>query len=294
MKKREMWLDYIRAFGCIAVAGTHFVESMYKAGMMHNEILFRIIERTIYFIPVPAFFFCSGYLYQSGKPVNSKESYLANIKNKLINLGVPYVFFVLLTVLMKVLMENSVNTPVEEPLWKQLLIAPPGQMWFLLILFMCFLFIPTISQKNLPWIIGAGIALKLFHITGIPQNLEIIEIEFLGQAIWFIAGMVVCYLQVKPDIKWVLIGLLSIPPMIWNYFREGYNLPIQTVISFFGIALMAGVCMFLKGKHKILELLSQYMLQIYLLHTMCAAFVRILLFKLQITSGTVHIAIGLP
>lgn len=293
MKKRELWLDYIRAIACFMVAFIHFVESMEQSGIIDFGGFYQWMERTMYYIPVPIFFFCSGYLYQMGKPVDSMQAYWKSIKSKLINLGIPYLFFVLLTIGMKYILGSSVNTPVDKSLWEYLLVSPPGQMWYLLVLIMCFLLIPTMNERNSQAILFISAVLKMVALTGIEARFPIVEMKFMDYGIWFVLGMLVSYKGWKPDNKWFLVGMCWFPVMVLVMLTDKAELLLQSVISLFGILLLAGVCVKCKRECRVLDLLSKYMLQIYLLHTMCAACVRIVLLKLSITSGVVHCVLGL-
>lgn len=293
MKERETWLDYIRAIACFLVAFIHFVESMIKAGLIDCTNFFNVLERTVYFFPVPIFFFCSGYLYQKGQPVDSISSYIKNVKNKLINLGIPYIFFTFVTIVSKKLMGDSVNTPINRKAWEYFLVSPPGQMWFLIILILCFMVIPTMNRRNFWIIVLGGSAAKILALTGVIYYIQIVEMEIFSYAIWFIGGMAVCYKQIKPDKKWVFLGMLVLPVMVIAYLSEQRNLFLQSLLSFLGIIFLSGVCVCLKNKHRILLILSKYMLQIYLLHTMCAACVRIMLLRLSINNAFIHVTIGL-
>lgn len=293
MKKRELWLDYIRAVACFLVAFVHFVESMERSGIIHFGAFYEWLETTVYFIPVPVFFFCSGYLYQNGKPVDNLQAYRDSIKGKLINLGIPYVFFVLLTVGMKYILGASVNTPVDKSLLEYVFISPPGQMWYLLILIFMFLLIPTMNARNMKYILLVSVLLKVVALTGIESQLPIVEMKFLDYAIWFVLGCLVSYKKMKPDNKWLLSGLGIVLFMMLAMVTGGRLMILQSCISLFGILLLSGICVRCKRENIILDILSKYMLQIYLLHTICAAGVRIVLLKLSVTNSIIHGALGL-
>ena len=77
--KRELWLDYSRAFACILVAVGHLLMSFKDAGIISENIFVDFLISFIYLFHVYVFFFCSGYLFQkSFEKQKTKKEYRKN------------------------------------------------------------------------------------------------------------------------------------------------------------------------------------------------------------------------
>jgi len=89
-----------------------------------------------------------------------------------------------------------------------------------------------------------------------------------------------------------LFGMLSVLEYAYDISHVG----LDTVLTFTGIVASAELFrLATRDKDKmtfIWKLLSKYMLQIYLLHTICAAGIRIILLKLGMTSFLIHFLMG--
>ena len=92
-KKHEFWIDYIKVFACILVVLGHFFQSIVKASIVPDNILYQWFNTTIYYFHVSLFFICSGYLYQKYSHVDSINAWKNNVIKKAIALGLPYFVF---------------------------------------------------------------------------------------------------------------------------------------------------------------------------------------------------------
>ena len=133
-KSRELWPDLVKVIACGLVVLGHFSQSIIKSGFMNGGVLYEWFQLTIYSFHVPLFFICSGYLYQKYSHVNSVGAWWFNVRKKAISLGVPYLVFTLLTLVMKAFAGNLANSAEIGPL-QTLLFHPTAPYWFLYTLF---------------------------------------------------------------------------------------------------------------------------------------------------------------
>ncbi|MDY6315454.1 MAG: acyltransferase family protein [Clostridia bacterium] len=70
----------------------HVIMGVRLSGVTMPAFFFEL-EKFIWSFHVPLFLFLSGYIYKITKEWKSKGRRLRFIKHKLINLGIPYVFF---------------------------------------------------------------------------------------------------------------------------------------------------------------------------------------------------------
>lgn len=299
--KREEWLDDERGLACILVALGHLVKSFIESGLIIDNQIVNWFVTTIYYFHVPIFFFCSGYLYQKKNKVDSLKSYTVNLKRKIIDLGIPYITFSVITYLLKLLFSGSVNTEINDSLLSILLRNPINQMWYLYALIGIFAILPTINNKKSSIIILlVTLALKII-VTFWSCSYPMLVWYVMGNAIWFVLGMETHYnhlLEKRKCNNLVPIAVYIIISIIISAFSISFK-GLPAIMAFGGIV---SVTIMFVGIHnnqlqmawrKMVNPVAKYMLQIYLLHTICAACMRSILFKVNIRNLLIHTVVGL-
>lgn len=301
MNKREIWIDYLRASACILVALGHFLQSMVKSNLIISSHFFVWLEETIYLFHVPLFFLCSGYIFQQYSTVDSLKSWISNAKYKLFALGVPYFTFSIATWVLKTVFSSSVN---DHPgsLMDVLLVHPMSPYWFLYILFFIFLITPTSKEKKHA-LLALGISLIFYILRNYyPINSYLLS-RLLTYEFYFVLGMVLSrfhishlgFLQTKGKNVGLILLAAFFPLSIIRYlfFSSG-------LMDFFLclLACAALACIFLyydlnQISFRFLNMISKYSMPIFLMHTIFAAALRSVLFKLNISSSLIHISAGL-
>lgn len=294
-EKREAWVDYIKNLACLLVALGHFFQSMIKASIIH-ECDFRLwFDKTIYYFHVPLFFICSGYLYQKYSRVNSWKTWRNNVQKKAIYLGVPYFAFSTLTWVIKAtfadVTSNAIGGIVEV-----LFINPYPPYWYLYVLFFIFLVLPTMeTNKEMGILLAVAVAMKLS--THVIPELPIWGVYAIyglfSYTIWFVLGMGIAVIGVEKIKKrqmgivlFVLfIGLSVIARNVSNSYIETGMTALACVAVF-----MVMTCMSQKA---LLDIFSPYTMPVFLMHTLIAAPVRILLLKTGISNVVIHVTLGL-
>lgn len=164
--KRETWPDAVIIIACVLVAVGHFTQSMITSGFIAGGALSGWFLMTIYSFHVPLFFICSGYLYQRYSRVTSIGEWWLNIRKKALVLGIPYFFFTLVTLALKAIAREDVNSIGGGPV-ETLLFHPTSPYWFLYTLFFVFLVVPTaVGQRSMLGILFAGLSLKIVSLIG--------------------------------------------------------------------------------------------------------------------------------
>lgn len=139
-KDRIEWVAVSRGIAIILVVYGHVV--------VNKNDLFSDIHDVIYIFHMPLFFFLSGFLYgvrEVGE--NRKET----AKKKLISLGIPYLFFASLYILMKVVLQKYIHVEAEislDALYK--LFYDPSHIvyWFLYDLLLYFMIACIVDYGN--------------------------------------------------------------------------------------------------------------------------------------------------
>ena len=301
---RENWLDYTKLLACILVVLGHFYQSMVKANIVENNMLYLWFCRTIYYFHVPLFFICSGYLYQRYTKVDSGLAWKRNINKKLVTLGIPYVLCSMCTWMLKLVFSRNVNTTVDDNLMYILLLKPISPYWYLYALIIMMMAIPTMnSKKGTLTIFISSALLKILALVGFSKNMGVLS-ELFGyiaeNQIWFASGMLLAKVDFRQYINNKLayisgyIGLAFIILTFWS-------VQVQSNFGFFGMgclacfAIITTIVYWTKNdkESKITQFSKKYSMAIFLLHTICAALVRSILMCLGINDATTHIVIGL-
>lgn len=293
--KKEKWIDDMRAIACILVAFGHLFNGSIEIYSLNADV-FMLLNSLFYKIHVPIFFFCSGYLFQNRFKHANQEGYISYTLQKIVNLGVPYVLFCLLTFFIKVLFPSAVNTQMNESIVKSLFVLPPNQMWFLFVLIVCFFITPVGIKNKYHAIVLSIIGCMMLVAYRVIGNRDFVFYKILDFYIWFVLGMLIHYFgieKIRIKNEWIL-GVLFFLIFLLNYYYNFLGI-FDVTITFFGIIWIMLLCRnkLQDKKTRILSWISKYMLQIYLLHTIFAVAIRIVLRRIGVINGYVHLAIGL-
>ena len=300
-KQREIWVDNVKVIACILVVLGHFFQSMTKSDVLPANDLYQWFNQTIYYFHVPLFFICSGYLYQKLSVVNNLHSWGRNVLKKIINLGVPYFVFSFATWLLKTVFSNSTNDEIGG-LFDTLFLHPTSPYWYLYALFFLFLIIPTFRNKTMA--VGGLIVALAFKVIGIfwsGYGVQVIS-YILANEIWFVIGMCLSVFEFK---KYLRKKNLTIPVaigVVFLFLSIGvYMIGIeQGVISFLlGLLACCSVVTVIEKNYEdrsqsaVFGTLAKYTMPIFLMHTLFAAPLRTVLFKLGIHNAIIHVVLGI-
>ena len=294
--KREIRIDDIKCVACILVVLGHFFQSMYKSNIISDTVLYKWFIDTIYLFHVPLFFICSGYLYQKHSSVRSVKTWLGNLWKKLIVLGVPYFVFLITTWSLKKVFESSVNSSVGG-LFHSLFEQPIAPYWYLFVLFFLFAVTVTIQKKHEMIVLFAiALALKILIAMGVHTDIYIID-KIMSEWIWFVLGMSMAYCQIKTE----KIGIGIIAGLSFIAVSVFYELFIEQIgildfiigilACYSIISIVSGIDQ--KRSEPIFKRFGKYTMPVFLMHTLFAAPLRSVLFKLGISSAVVHIVLGI-
>ncbi len=291
-RERYYWIDNVKLFACLLVLLGHFFQSMTKSGILPDNALYQWFNQTIYYFHVPLFFVCSGFLYQRFSEVDSLASWKNNVLKKAIALGVPYFMFSFVTWLLKTMFAGSTNDVIGG-LGESLFLQPISPYWFLYCLFFIFLITPTFKNVKVASVaVGVALLMRIVRIFG--GGLYSVQ-AVLSNEIWFVLGMMLVFIPTKTCMKRVggilvvLFFALSVwaRALDWNNDFSAFVLAVIAVIGF--------LCVFCgwNKTNAVLSFFSNYTMPIFLMHTMFAAPVRVVLLKAGITAWPVHVVVGI-
>lgn len=145
-KPHVNWVDHAKGIGIILVVYGHVSDGLFRAGIAFSEAAFRIPYDVIYTFHMPLFFFLSGLFFPASW---QRRGSLGLIRNKVDTIVYPYVVWSLIQGVVEVALSRYTNrqTTLAEILsfpWH-----PRQQFWFLYALFFVFV-IACIAYRWLP------------------------------------------------------------------------------------------------------------------------------------------------
>lgn len=307
--KRETWVDNTKVLACILVVLGHFFQSMTKASLVSEGIVSIWFDQTIYYFHVPLFFICSGFLYQRNTLISDLRSWRKFALKKLLTLGVPYLVFSMLTWILKRFFSGSVNEQIGG-LADTLLVHPASPYWYLYCLVALFLLIPLFrSEKHVVAVCIVSVGLKLMAVNRVIIAAPLVrcfEENAIGfrieeNAIWFCIGMMIAYF---PQLTMAIKQHIRIGAVLVLAFLGGSVYAVSAdvpEIYSFGMGLLAcsGIVLLVGGasaagtQSKALAFAARYTMPVFVMHTLFAAPVRVVLMKVGIHNGAAHVAVGL-
>lgn len=300
-KTRYFWVDNIKFVACTLVVLGHFYMSMIQSKILPDNAVYNFLIQTVYTFHVPLFFICSGFLYQKSNKVHNLKSWSHNVADKLLNLGIPYFTFSIITLLLKVIFSDYVNTEANNFV-NSLFINPIAPYWYLYVLFFFFLLIPCVSsKKQADILLIVALVLKIVNIAVHDLGYHLPYIFSLtSRFIWFAFGMWLAVHEIHLDIKrkkaLMILSFVTAVILSLFFFRQYTN--NETIKFIIGILFITAILICLqitdtKLINKISFKFSEYFMPVFLMHTIFSAGIRAVLFKLGITNAVLHILFGI-
>lgn len=300
-KIRYYWIDNIKFAACVLVVLGHFYMSMVQSEILPDNSIYNFLIQSVYTFHVPLFFICSGFLYQKSNKVHSLKSWSRNALDKLLNLGVPYFTFSIITLLFKTVFSDYVNNQ-ESGFLNSLFINPIAPYWYLYALFFLFLLVPCVnSKKQANILLAVAVSAKILNIVLHDLDFDTPYLFSLtSRFIWFAIGMwlAVCEIDMKTKKSQIIMGISFAAAFALSaafYSKQNTMESLKTVI---GILFVISIIILSQTANnsfinKISFKFSEYFMPVYLMHTIFSAGIRAILFKIGITNSAVHILFGI-
>lgn len=291
--QRNILVDELKAYACLLVAFGHVIMGIRKAGVM-PPVVMEYLEIFIWTFHVGLFMFLSGYVLYitGGRRSKSKINFIAH---KLLNLGIPYLVFSCVYVVINSLTPGVNN---ESGIRDILLLGvkPVAQYWFLYALFFLFVIWTIFSDGNRKKSIILTLVCVGLDILG---NKLALDFGFLNSTISMacLFGLGNCTRILDGDTKKNKGVILAHFLFVGLAIKFGLtNDPvISKILAFLGtvasVVFISNLCVnrFIEA---FLLVINQYSFPIYLLHTIFTAATRILLLRLGYANYWGHVLIG--
>jgi len=296
------WVDTAKGLGIVLVVVGHTLRGLIDANLMTWTASTHFIDDWIYAFHMPLFFFISGlFLVRS-----VRASFKTFASNKLRTIAYPYFVWSAITMAIKIPMGSLVNHPNSATELPQILYRPVGEYWFLYVLFVLTLSIGLMIKLRLtPWIVLVVAILIYPEVLPFPRVVDAIVLSevrtfalyvalgaLIGEhfKLWTIPALGVGWLLsvvlaggVISSLAYFLSGFDN-----WNIFR------IALAVS--GISAIAALSALIDNSKvgTAINFLGRYSLEIFVVHTIASATVRIVLQKIvHITGAMPHLLLGI-
>lgn len=279
MRKKINWLLILQGWTMLWVVIGHApLESVVGGG---NPLYVSILFDFAYSFHMALFIMISGWLFYLTRLNSEKWSYKKTIGEKLVRLGIPYVVFTIVAMVVKTIFASDMSRPssVNIGYFLRAIVDPANgplnEMWFVMVIMLCFALMPLWK-----WVIKYKcreivmlILLVVLHF--IPVNVEWLCMDaFCRRVIWFYVGVLLCKYELldKIQARWILVILCGV--MV-------YALSVCVKFSFTmalgGIILSVGIAFALdKYVPKIFLFFRDYTYQIFLMGIFVQIFVKML------------------
>lgn len=285
-KARVEWIDTAKGIAIILVVAGHDLRGLMAAGILPENGITELVDGWIYAFHMPLFFLLSGLFVPH--TFTDKEGLKRFLAGKLRTVVYPYFLWSFLTIVLKSFLGQIPNTPRTFLDLPQIVYSPVEQYWFLYALFIIFvLYSLTLWLRTPIWaIFGASALFSAFHVS---TGWAILDIALM-EAVYFCTGVLVAEPLLDNSerlgsIVFIFIGL------------AGALAPLVTKEQ--PIAALAGICFSIVLAHllfnrtwRLLEMLGRYSLEIFLVHSIVSAGVRVALLHAGITQPSMHLLAG--
>ena len=293
--ERNVLVDRLKGYACFLVLFGHVIMGIRLAGIDIPKF-FGGMEKFIWSFHVALFLFLSGVVYKVTGEWKSKKTKSGFILYKLYTLGIPYIAFSVVYILINSLVgESNTGFAVSDILyiWK----TPVAQYWFLYALFFLFCIWTVFSGVIKNWqttliVVLIGYLAPLFSIP-----LGSLDVVFYS-ALAFGFGTFVDFKRItklRAWAKWLVVLMhiaVGIVLVLLNKIEAPFIKEIMILFGIYSSIMFISMLQCSKPVARFLDFANKYSFQIYLLHTIFTAGIRIILLRMNIAQWWIHVLLG--
>lgn len=293
--ERNVLVDRLKGYACFLVLFGHVIMGIRLAGIDIPKIFWGM-EKFIWSFHVALFLFLSGVVYKVTGEWKGKNTKWRFVLHKLYNLGIPYIAFSVVYVLINSLVGEA-NTGFEVSdilnIWK----TPVAQYWFLYALFFLFCIWTAFSGilKNWQITLIAVLIGYLAPLFGI--SLGSLDVVFYSALAFGIGTFVDFKNLTKLSVwtKWLVILMhivTGVTFILLNKIEAPFIKEIMILFGIYSSIIFISLLQHYESVAHFLDFVNKYSFQIYLLHTIFTAGIRIILLRMNIAEWWIHILLG--
>ena len=294
--KRITWIDNVKAFACLLVVTGHLLQSLLKSNIDPIPDITTFINWFIYLFHMPLFMCISGMLYFKNSKITNIKEYKEFEMKKIINLIIPYVTFYIIYFALNILFSKSVNNAKNIEDLLNIVNNPMPPYWFLYALISIFIFIPILDKINRNKNVSITILIIMKIITLFWNSKIYIIKSIMEYGIYFYIGRYITLDKKKAKNNYIYVLVYIILSIVLYQSKDLLNEMlielIKIAFAISGILLLIKIFKNIKYIY-ILNIFKEYTFEIYLMHTIFAALIRIVLLKIGIDNYIIHVVMGM-
>lgn len=300
-KNRIHWIDYAKGIGIFLVVLGHVCRGLVDSELLNaSSPTVKFVDQWIYAFHMPLFFFLSGLLIHSA----ASKPWQFFLVDKVRTIVYPYLLWAILqSGLMSVAASYTNASASLADLWR-IIYEPVFIFWFLYVLLVIMVLYKLMMQiEPRPfYFLIFSVGLYFIHLAGISDVTWTIPDLVCRYAIYFGVGAIVSRSPILPLINQAkpmtlmtisIGGFLTIAAFVWLQLATQ-----ELLIPLFGILGTGATVAFavLLERFKLINFIKLWgllSLQIYVVHTIATAGIRIVLQKLLgVNDPFTHIFLG--
>ncbi len=281
--RRSALVDMAKGFGIVLVVYGHCLRGLEAAGVVPQKSLLMITDYVIYTFHMPLFFIASGLFVAKTLEKSNFEFLIVRLKTLLY----PYFFWSLLFGFIQIILSGSsaTNKGMDVSRLSEIGWNPISPFWFLYALFFCYVI--TWSLKYLAVEIRIILLILSFIITF--YTIGGVRNDIAYGLTYFTIGILISkrqWLKLIPSGYGATVGFIGafLAVALASYYLDvPERLPFAAALM--GVVATAVACHTIEKKApqshtvKLLIILGQYSLGIYVMHIIVLGFVRTLLLR---------------
>jgi hypothetical protein len=236
-------------------------------------------------------------VYKETGEWRSKKTKLRFIGYKLLNLGVPYVVFSIGYIFLNSFVEQAnTQSSLRDALfiWK----TPVAQYWFLYALFFLFCIWTAFSGILKNWLITLIVVAIGYIVPLCGGTFGSFDVVF-STAIAFGLGTCVSFARlVKLPNVWKVVVIVAhvavaVLLIVYGLIKQPVFKDVMFLFGIYASVLLIALVGQWKPIERFLLFVNKYSFQIYLLHTIFTAGIRVVLVRVGMTNWVIHVVVGL-
>lgn len=286
-KIKSDWISVAKGIAIILVVYRHNLIGMERSGVEVHSY-FMLVNEMVFSFRMPLFFIISGLFISKSIAKRENSNFVGYKFNSIIY---PYLVWGLIQISIQIVFSNYTNSNRGILDYLYLIISPRqiDQFWYLHALFNCsVLFYLTVRYIKPSNYIHISIALILFGLSSFIQKYDLFH-DIMYYYLFLVIGH--CFkdflLQTNYSWRYLISFFIFLTPFFWYSQWYWLNNPDINIYIFAIIAVLGTLYVFIVARilaglnfSKVLIFVGQYSLQIYLMHVMALAPIRIFFLKI--------------
>lgn len=293
--ERNVLVDRLKGYACFLVLFGHVIRGIRNAGIGIPSF-FEGMELFIWSFHVALFLFLSGVVYRLTGEWRGHKTRWGFILHKLLALGIPYVVFSAVYIAINSFVgEANTQSAITDILfiWK----TPVAQYWYLYALFFLFCIWALLSGILKNWMITIITLVIGYGIPLLGGTLGCFEVVFYSSLAFGIGTFISFNSLAKPKawFKWVVVAAhiaIGVTFILLKMIESPIVKEFMILLGIYASILLISMLQKIKIIARFLDFINKYSFQIYLLHTIFTAGIRIILVLLSITQWWIHVPVG--